>query len=120
MDSLPIPSSLKRFLKLCSSHGFWKFVHFPLWSGQTVNVSVLCGGSVATVWFLPVQTALYRTLWDTVVPGSGKLLVRLLIHILRRAGEGMEQKSTNSVKPRKEQEQQSLGIGQTQLDRDKS
>lgn len=49
------------------------------------------GPSINSVWFLPVQTALFSTLCDLIIPGSGKLLVRLLIHVLCREGEGMEE-----------------------------
>lgn len=68
---------------------------------------VPCGPFINTVWFLPVQTALYSTIYDLFILGSGNLLVRLFIHVLCREGEEMEQKKkiTNHLKPGKEQDQ---------------
>lgn len=81
------------------------------------------GPFINTVWFLPVLTALYSTLYDLFILGSGKLLVRLFIHVLCWEGEEMEQKKNHqSFEARKGTGSINSGDGksQAQPDRNKS
>lgn len=48
-----------------------------------------CGPSINSVWFLPVQTALFSALRDLVIPGSAKLSGFLSVSCAGR-GEGRE------------------------------
>lgn len=49
--------------------------------------------------------ALFSTHYDLVVPVSGELLARLVIHALCREGEGIKKKKKNYLKPEKEWDQ---------------
>lgn len=68
---------------------------------------VPCGPSINSVWFLPVQTALFSTLYDLVIPALLSYQAAYLCPVQggRRVGQFF-----NCLKPEKEQDQYSVGI----------